>query len=132
MVQQFIQIVLCTVWIILASPISQGIGPKWWYLLGAFLAIGQLVAAIVFLPETKYIRSLASFQEDTSSQRDDSSETAPNHLCTTKPALDFVRFKPRTRRSDMRLWVDKPDWKKIPETFIVSHCTLFATFADFR
>ena len=124
MVQQFIQILLCTVWIILASPISAGIGPKWWYLLGAFLAIGQFIAMIFFLPETKYARSLSSFQEETSSQHE---ETDAPRLCTEKPALDYVRYSPRTLRSDMRLWVDKPDWKKIPETFTVS-CEMLYLF----
>lgn len=125
MVQQFIQIVLTTIWIILASPISQRIGPKWWYLLGGFLAIAELIAALFFLPETKYKRSIEAFQENSDSHSENDIETASaktqsTRLCTKKPEFDLVNFQPRTMRSDMRLWVGTPEWKKIPETLVVS------------
>lgn len=125
MVQQFIQILLTTVWIILASPIAEGIGTKWYFLLAAFLALIQFILAVLFLPETKYKRSLASFQENAGNGIPTDAESAhekdeSKQICTVKPPLDFDNYEPRTFRSDLRLWNSKPEWNKIPETFYVS------------
>ncbi|PCD26671.1 hypothetical protein AU210_013093 [Fusarium oxysporum f. sp. radicis-cucumerinum] len=38
-------------------------------------------------------------------------------VCTERPELDYVNFAPRTFRSDMRLWVGKPEWNKVVEIF---------------
>jgi hypothetical protein len=47
-----------------ASPIAGAITPQWWYGLGAVLAGVEFLLALFLLPETKYERSLASYQED--------------------------------------------------------------------
>jgi len=119
--QYAIQTVITSIWILLASPIANAITPEWWYLLGAFLACALFVVAIFLLPETKYVRPLTSYQDFTTAGSPmvandlegdvDEVERAPI-VCTSKPPLDFDRYAPRTWRSDMRLWVGKPEWNK--------------------
>ncbi|CAI7572239.1 hypothetical protein N7533_004266 [Penicillium manginii] len=123
MLQQAIQVLLTTIWVLFASPISGAITPQGWYYLGAGMAALQFVVALLWLPETKYDRNLSAYQEDVSS--DDSTEAvdleadipdkAKVTLCKEKPPLDFVNYAPRTWRSDMRLWVGKPEWYKAVE-----------------
>ncbi|KAI0475421.1 putative MFS transporter [Xylariaceae sp. FL0804] len=117
MIQMTIQIVLATIWTLFASPIAGAITPQGWYWLGAGLAIFQFTLAIFLVPETKYERSINSFQETTKDQPEEDGETVAN-MCTVRPALDKVNFAPRTLRSDMRMWVGTPSWKVGWKTFI--------------
>ncbi|KAJ5109546.1 hypothetical protein N7456_006221 [Penicillium angulare] len=120
MLQQAIQVVLTTIWTLFASPISGAITPQGWYGLGAGLAGVQFFVALFLLPETKYERGLTDYQEDvpgesSTSSNDPETEISvkPLHtVCKEKPALDYVRYEPRTWKSDMRLWVGKPEWYK--------------------
>ncbi|KAL3486028.1 major facilitator superfamily domain-containing protein [Aspergillus germanicus] len=117
--QQAIQVSLTAVWVLFAGPIADSITPQWWYGLGAALAGAQLVLAFFFLPETKYQRSIASFQEGESGDDTDASSQMKRDarvgMCTERPPLDFERYAPRTWKSDMRLWVGEPDWWKVWE-----------------
>ncbi|KAL2816525.1 major facilitator superfamily domain-containing protein [Aspergillus granulosus] len=118
--QQAIQVSLTAVWVLFAGPIADSITPQWWYGLGAALAGAQLVLAFFFVPETKYERPMASFQEAESGddETDASSQMkrdAGVGMCTERPPLDFERYAPRTWKSDLRLWVGEPDWKKVWE-----------------
>ena len=126
MIQQTVQVIMTTVWTVFASPIAANITPQWWYGLGACLAGFQLILTFFFLPETKYQRSLEAYQEVESESSDDeesspkSDEGHPDHhaiIATSRPALDTVNYPPRTFRSDLRLWVGKPEWSKIPLIF---------------
>ncbi|KAL4812255.1 major facilitator superfamily domain-containing protein [Aspergillus spinulosporus] len=107
--QQAIQVSLTAVWVLFAGEIANAITPQWWYGLGAALAGAQLVLAFFFLPETKYERSIASFQEG-DSDVDGDAKVGVEGICTERPPLDFERYAARTWKSDMRLWVGKPDW----------------------
>ncbi|CBF80624.1 hypothetical protein AN8474.2 [Aspergillus nidulans FGSC A4] len=107
--QQAIQVSLTAVWVLFAGEIANAITPQWWYGLGAALAGAQLVLAFFFLPETKYERSIASFQEGNSDE-DGDAKVGVEVVCTERPPLDFERYAARTWKSDMRLWVGKPDW----------------------
>ncbi|KAJ9657924.1 hypothetical protein H2198_004007 [Neophaeococcomyces mojaviensis] len=129
MVQQTIQVILTAIWVLFASPIAGKITPQWWYGLGAALAAVQLIATFFLLPETKYARPLEAFQEVQPDAEGGDIESDPARLssraniCTQRPALDFVTYAPRTLKSDMRMWVGKPEWKLIykvlKETFTV-------------
>lgn len=113
MAQQLVQTSMTAVWVLFAGPIAGRITPGWWYGLGAVLAGIQLIAAVLFLPETKYKRPLASFQESSVANSSIESGAVPTPsvtLCTHRPELDFENFAPRTFRSDLRLWVDTPEW----------------------
>ncbi|KAM0415973.1 hypothetical protein ACHAPT_013072 [Fusarium lateritium] len=112
MVQLAVQIALSSVWVLFASPIAGAITPEWWYGLGAILAGLQCVITFIIVPETKYNRDLRAFQESSDGPDDETAD-----YCTEKPPLDTVNFQPRTWRSDLALWVDKPDWKLGWETF---------------
>lgn len=116
MAQQLVQTTLTAVWVLFAGPIAGRITPGWWYGLGAILAGVQLIAAVLWLPETKYNRPLASFQESSvvnnSIESGTSGQIIPVTLCTHRPELDFENFAPRTFRSDLRLWVGTPEWNK--------------------
>lgn len=129
--QQAIQVSLTSVWVLFAGPIAGAITPEWWYGLGAALAGLLFVVALLFLPETKYDRSLSSYQEDTSSGDDgrkDSVGDVQKHdrdgICLERPPLDTTRYAPRTFKSDLRLWVGKPEWSKAWEVLRVSYFVL--------
>ncbi|KAL6355872.1 hypothetical protein LRP88_09455 [Fusarium phalaenopsidis] len=120
MIQNAVQTILAAVWVLFASPISGAISPQGWYYLGAGLSGLQLVFSIFFVPETKYRRSMAAFQETTTvSESDEGHVTKAGELkkdreethCSVRPPLDFERFEPRTWKSDMRLWVGTPEWR---------------------
>lgn len=113
MIQNTIQTITCAVWVLLASPIAAAITPRWWYYLGAILAVVVLVLSVFLLPETKYTRSVLSYQNSSSYGAEDELKRVPSQpiFCTERPPLDLSRYEPRTLKSDMRLWVDKPDWK---------------------
>ncbi|KAL4863077.1 hypothetical protein BDV12DRAFT_206833 [Aspergillus spectabilis] len=117
--QQAIQVSLTAVWVLFAGEIANAITPQWWYGLGAALAGAQLLLAFFFVPETKYERSLASYQESDAGEETDTAsqmkKDAGVGMCTERPPLDFERYPSRTWKSDMRLWVGKPDWWKVWE-----------------
>ncbi|KAF4551080.1 Hypothetical protein D9617_14g075360 [Elsinoe fawcettii] len=119
MIQNTIQTITCAIWVLLASPIAAAITPRWWYYLGAILAAVVLVASVFLLPETKYTRSLLSYQNTASAGADTDLERVPSQpiICTERPPLDFNRYEPRTLRSDMRLWIGKPDWSEFWKVF---------------
>ncbi|KAI4592370.1 hypothetical protein KJ359_011310 [Pestalotiopsis sp. 9143b] len=114
MIQQTVQVILTAVVVLFAGPIAEAITPQGWYGLGAGLAGLQLILSIFLLPETKYHRSASAFQEASSS----TDEIDKPQRSTQRVALDLVNFAPRTWRSDMRLWVGEPEWKKGWQTFI--------------
>lgn len=124
MLQQSIQTISTAIFVLFASPIAEAITPQWWYGLGACLAGVSLIMAFVFVPETKYHRSRSSYQENSSVETLDREEDGFSknvHTVTTeRPPLDFVNYEARTWRSDLRLWVGSPEWRKGLETFIVS------------
>ncbi|KAJ4406537.1 hypothetical protein N0V91_004479 [Didymella pomorum] len=103
--------VLAAVFVIAASPIAAGIGPANWYNLGA----ATFVASVIWVPESRYDRSLAAygqFSAEEGGELDGTSRATaaqPVRL-SERPALDTTKFLPRTVWSDMRLFVGKPDW----------------------
>lgn len=125
--QQAIQVCLTTVWVLFASPIAEAITPQWWYGLGAVLAGALFVATFFLLPETKYERSLSAYQEESSSGDEmpngGFNDGKPNHPetapCTERPELDLVNYTSRTFKSDLRLWIGKPEWLKVWEVLRV-------------
>lgn len=136
MTQQAIQVVLTTIWVVFASPIAGNITPQWWYGLGAALSGVLLILTVLFLPETKYERPLSSFQESSDKEsdieRDSSDAKAAVHICTFRPELDLVNYAPRTFRSDLRLWVGKPDWSAVFNVYKVSSNSKCSNISIFR
>lgn len=127
MTQQAIQVILTTIYVIFASPIAGKITPEWWYGLGAALAGAIFIAALLFLPETKYERPLSSFQEASEGSSDierTTSKDAPDVvMCTIRPELDLINYQPRTFRSDLRLWAGTPDLKAVVDVWKVCSVT---------
>ncbi|CAG8947894.1 unnamed protein product [Penicillium salamii] len=127
MVQQTVQVILTTIWTLFASPIAGAITPQGWYGLGAGLAGLQFFVALFLLPETKYDRNLSAYQEFTRNPNqpgndiEGSDSGKPVVLCKHRPALDFVHYQPRTWKSDMRLWIGKPEWYKAADVLKVYH-----------
>lgn len=127
MVQQAIQVMLTTIYVLFASPIAGAITPQGWYGLGAGLAALQLIVAFFLLPETKYDRSLSAYQESVSDDglaepgdvEANSQKKSTVQVCTVKPPLDYTNYEPRTWKSDMRLWIDNPEWHKAADVLKV-------------
>ncbi|KAJ5675753.1 hypothetical protein N7462_008650 [Penicillium macrosclerotiorum] len=125
MMQQAIQVLLNTIWVLFASPISGKITPEGWYGLGAGLAVVQFFIALFLLPETKYSRDLGAYQESVSNDASTEQVDLEAHepvkpttvVCKEKPPLDFVNYKARTWRSDMRLWIGTPEWSKAVDVY---------------
>ncbi|KAI8711653.1 hypothetical protein NCS52_01429400 [Fusarium sp. LHS14.1] len=118
MVQQSIQTIATAVFVLFAGPIAGAITPEWWYGLGTCLSGLCFIMAVFFVPETKYDRPSSSFQETESDDAATSEDGKTLTVCTERPELDFVNFKPRTWRSDLRLWIGKPQWYKLTEIFV--------------
>jgi hypothetical protein len=126
MVQQTIQTIATTVFVLFASPIAGAIGANWWYGLGACLSGFCFFLTIFFVPETKYNRDLSAYQDvgeensQGSTRIGDSTDDKALELCTDRPELDLVTYQPKTWRSDLRLWVGKPEWKLAVDMLVVS------------
>ncbi|KAJ5623686.1 hypothetical protein N7490_012291 [Penicillium lividum] len=124
MLQQTIQTIATAIFVLFASPIAEAITPQWWYGLGACLAGASLLMAFVFVPETKYYRPKSSYQETSvegsGEESGDNISKDTHRVVTERPALDFVTYEARTWRSDLRLWIGSPEWRKAMETLIQS------------
>lgn len=133
MIQQTVQVILSCIWVLFASPIAGKITPEGWYCLGAGLSGVQLILSVFFLPETKYERPLEAYQENTHSESSSSDPEGKNkgpapfskHASTERPPLDFINYAPRTLRSDMRLWVGKPQWSRAGTVLLQTGTVLF-------
>jgi hypothetical protein len=90
-------------------------GYRWWYGIFAIISGLSFVLALFLMPESKYARSIDAYgdempipgelaaEKDLSLRRSDSEF---NRVTTaTSRHLDFTHYKPRTLRSDMRLWI---------------------------
>ncbi|KAL2838999.1 hypothetical protein BJY01DRAFT_250737 [Aspergillus pseudoustus] len=114
MVQNSCQSIIAAVYVLFAGPIAGATGVGWWYGLGACLSGLALIFAFFLVPDTKYNGPISSFQEAAAKTGDRASsldDTAMDFV-TERPPLDYDRHSQRTLRSDMRLWVDKPQWLK--------------------
>jgi hypothetical protein len=103
--QSATQTILAAVYIICASPIAAAIGPSNWYILGAGLAAVTFIASVFWIPESRYDRSLAAygqFSVEEGGELETSRAEAPPPVRLSE--------SPRTVWSDMRIFVDKPDW----------------------
>ncbi|KAL2061983.1 hypothetical protein VTL71DRAFT_7361 [Oculimacula yallundae] len=118
-----IQTVISGTLIILTSYIAASIGWRAWYFLFAGFSGLVFLSALFFVPETKYVRTVAAYEGMGAGQ--DNTETSSvggdvenpkqtGHFLTVHSVrvLDTVNFLPRTRASDMRLFVNKVDWSE--------------------
>ncbi|KAH7349761.1 major facilitator superfamily domain-containing protein [Plectosphaerella cucumerina] len=124
MIQQTIQTIATGVFVLFASPIAAAITPAWWYGLGSILSGVSFFMAVLFVPETKYHRPASSYQEgnpDIGSEGDaDGKPSNAFEVCTERPPLDYANHEARTFRSDLRLIISKPEWRKGLDTLIQS------------
>ncbi|CAI4215903.1 unnamed protein product [Parascedosporium putredinis] len=111
--------ILTTIFTLLTSYIGAAIGAKGWYSIGAGVAGLVLIISVFLLPETKYERPLSAYQGRDATvstfaagAEDPQQASYPiQRIATTDVReLDLVNYKPRTLASDMRLFVNKPDW----------------------
>ncbi|KAK3637536.1 hypothetical protein LTR56_013539 [Elasticomyces elasticus] len=113
--QAAMQLSITAVYCLFASPIAGAIGPGNWYILGVGLGAGVLLLSIVWVPETRYTRALAAYGQEVETETPDDGkpkeEPKPMRV-SERPALDFVTYPARTLRSDLRLFVGKPDWSE--------------------
>lgn len=121
--QSATQTTLAAVYVICASPIAQAIGPQNWYILGTGLCAVTFILSIFWVPESRYDRSLTAygqFSAEEGGEGNGSRATAPMPVkLADRPALDTVKYPPRTLWSDMRLFVGKADWVEGWYGFIV-------------
>ncbi|KAL2409302.1 hypothetical protein ABEF95_005955 [Exophiala dermatitidis] len=119
--------IITTIFTLITSYIAKGIGARGWYGLGSGLAGLVLIFSTFFLPETKYDRPLAAYQGQaaqvstfaTSDGDGHAEQTTTTATYTARRVstldvveLDYVNYKPRTLASDMRLFVNPPDWEE--------------------
>lgn len=128
--QSAIQTTISALLGLFASPIAGAIGPGNWYILGAALAGAVFLVSIPFVPETRYRRSLSAYGqevEDDFADENQADKDVPVRP-SNRPVFDYTRFKPRTLRSDMRLFVGKPDWSE--GLYALRVCTHFSIMQD--
>ncbi|OQO10068.1 hypothetical protein B0A48_04424 [Cryoendolithus antarcticus] len=112
--QVAMQTIVSAILNIFASPIAGAVGTTAWYLIGVGLSAAVLIVSIFFVPEKKYVRDLSAYGQSAeliAGHIDEKFEPKPMRM-SERPALDTVRYQPRTLRSDMRLFVNKPDWSE--------------------
>ncbi|PQE06758.1 major facilitator superfamily transporter protein [Rutstroemia sp. NJR-2017a BBW] len=124
--QQFfssIQTVISGTLIITTSYIVSTIGWRAWYYLFAGLSSVILIMAIFLVPETKYVRPLTAYK-GTANENDNTRNLVPGSdpenpkqfrqimTVNDQRILDTVNYLPRTLRSDMRLFINKADWRE--------------------
>ena len=121
--QSAIQTTISAIYVLFASPIAGSIGPQNWYNLGAGLCAVTFILSILWVPESRYNRSLTAygqFSEEEGGEGNGSRATAPIPVrIADRPALDSIKYPPRTLWSDMRIFVSKPDWREGWYGFIV-------------
>lgn len=115
--QSAIQTIVSAIYILFASPIAGAIGPGNWYILGGGLTFLVFLLSIIFIPESKYHRTLASYGQ-VNDAKDPVTAARPVRM-SERPALDFARYEPRTIASDMRIFINKLDWMEGAYTFLV-------------
>lgn len=106
--------------IILTSYIAATIGWRAWYYLFAGFSCLVLLLAIFFVVETKYTRPLIAYKGVTVENGNPSSlisddpedPKGPVDFMTVNDEriLDTTNYPPRTLVSDMRVFVNSPDW----------------------
>lgn len=128
---------------IVSSYMSEALGWRSWYWLFTAISGVCFIFAFVFVPETDYPRSLSAYmgthapdyanidRSELSVKRDSSStldERAAPLTTLSERLLDMVHFEPRTWKSDMRIFVFKPDftkaistWKQMMEIWFFPH-----------
>lgn len=104
-----------------ASPIAGAIGASNWYLLGVGLSAAVFVVSFIFIPETRYERPLAAYQQDS----DGKEVQQVAYRISQRPALDYETYPDRTVWSDMRIFVGKFDWAEAYYTLKVCHVQSF-------
>ncbi|TKA81735.1 hypothetical protein B0A55_01118 [Friedmanniomyces simplex] len=114
MVQSAGQTIVSAIYCLFASPIAGAIGPSNWYNLGSGLSAIIFILSVFLVPESKYDRSLIAYgqvSEAVALGKLDDIEDAPRPVTMShRPAMDLVKYKPRTLRSDMTLFANPPDW----------------------
>ena len=119
MIQQTITVVAGAVWVLCASPIANALSPSWWYGMGAILAGLQFFISIFLLPETKYYRQDMAWADTNNNIR---------KSCTERPPLDHELFEARSWASDMRLYIDAPEWSKATDVLKVRKLANFRSY----
>lgn len=122
-----IQTGINSVYTLFASPIAGAIGPGNWYNLGVGLARLCLIVSILFLPETRYRRTLAAYGQEVENAvpEDPKVTTSKPMTISERPPLDFETYAPPTLWSDMRLFVGPPDWSEgIYAVMVYLKCSL--------
>lgn len=115
-----IQTVVSGTLIILTSYIASTVGWRAWYYLFSGSSGLVLVLAIFFVPETKYLRPLAAYEgmaggaQITGVTSDVENPKQIERFLTVNDerVLDTVNYLPRTRASDMTLFVNEADWNE--------------------
>lgn len=123
------QNILTSILTLFTSYIAASITVRGWYGLGTGLIGLVFLGAVVFVPETRYDRPLTAYQGQSASVSHwvgrtgkDNDEDNDNPIVaryivrrvttTDSRELDTINYKPRTLASDMRLFVNQPDWEE--------------------
>lgn len=126
--------ILVAVYNLLASYIGAAVGVSGWYAIGTGVAALVFIMAIFFMPESRYYRSLDSYQGQVAfvthlSHEEDGKtevEQAPVRYTTTDIRhLDHVNYLPRTFWSDIRILDGPPNWQDGWKTIVAMFQVFF-------
>ncbi|KAH8724977.1 major facilitator superfamily domain-containing protein [Phaeosphaeriaceae sp. PMI808] len=116
---------------IVSSYMSEALGWRSWYWLFTAISGVAFILAFFFIPETDYSRPISAYMgthapdyvnidhNERLRQDDGSNQAQQREPLTTlsERILDTERFQPRTLKSDMRIFVVKPDFRKAVTTW---------------
>ncbi|KAL8299066.1 hypothetical protein RB600_003565 [Gaeumannomyces tritici] len=100
-----IQVILNSSLVIACSYVADAVGWRAWYWIFVALAGLACVLTVLFVPETTYDRPIEPQPQTIAGQAHFATLTTHDE----RP-LDLDRYAPRTRASDMRVFVKKPNW----------------------
>ncbi|KAJ9093161.1 hypothetical protein QFC21_006477 [Naganishia friedmannii] len=133
--QASFQTIIGCVLTIFASNIAASVGWKNWYSVYAGLSGFLLITAYFFVPETAFDRPLSAYTGATEVMPGITTGLAtlesqmPGGITqSSRPALDEVKYGPRTLRKDLRVFVKKMDWMEA--YLLLKHCLEMCFFPN--
>jgi hypothetical protein len=104
-----------------------GLGWRWWYGVFSIVSGVVLISSFLFIPESLYHRPTDAFEGTVHvHHKHGGPDTAVQATVRHRVELDFVRYKARTVKDDLKIFHGKPNWKGATDCYYrMAQCILF-------
>ncbi|KAH6684047.1 MFS transporter [Halenospora varia] len=114
-----------TAGLVIATPyLTASLGWKWWYGMFGIVNGVVLLLSFLFVPESRYNRPTDAFEGAVHVHHEGHTDQVLTATTKHGVALDFVRFKKRTLKNDLKIFHGEADWK----AFITCWVQMFQCF----